>query len=463
MTNYITDGFKIINSLGEEEIIQIPYNINNVLIKYEDLQNILETYNVKLDKINDIEKFREAFTHKSYCKKAIYPDDILEKAKNELNNPPELLELRENSYERMEFLGDRVLKIVVSMYLFYRYPKENEGFMTRLQTKIEDKTNLSIMSKKIGLGKYFLISKHIESMNGRNSYRIHEDVFEAFIGALFLSNGFEPCLLLIVNLLETLIDYSDKLYCDNNYKDALLRQHHIQEWTHPKYDIIYFEGPAHKRKYIVGIQKHNSIETDEKKIKYIGYGIGNSHKEGAQQAAKMALIIHGILKEDQYSQSDIYYPNWDKIENGCTNILSHCEIDKKFELENLSKSNLKQDKSNLNQEKSNLNQEKSNLKQDKSNLKQDKSNLKQEKSNLNQDKYNLNEDKYNLNEDKYNLNKNKYNLNEEFELENLSKSNLKQDKSNLNQDKYNLNEDKYNLNEDNLDTDDISVYSNKSI
>jgi ribonuclease-3 len=315
-TNYMTDGLKVINNLGDEEIIQIPYNVNNILANEEDIIKLLETFNVKLNKINDIEKFREAFSHKSYCKKSIYPIEVLDAAKKELNNPSELLELRDNSYERMEFFGDRVLKLIVSMYLFYRYPKENEGFMTRLQTKIEDKTNLAIMSKKIGLGKYFLISKNIESMNGRHSERIHEDVFEAFIGALFLSNGFEPCLLLITNLLEILIDYSEKLYCDNNYKDALLRHHHIQEWSHPKYDIIYFEGPAHKRKYIVGVQKHNALDTDDKKVKYIGYGMGNSHKEGAQQAAKMALIINGVLKEDQYSQADIYYPNWDKIEKG---------------------------------------------------------------------------------------------------------------------------------------------------
>uniref|UniRef100_A0A6C0D9Y3 RNase III domain-containing protein n=1 Tax=viral metagenome TaxID=1070528 RepID=A0A6C0D9Y3_9ZZZZ len=322
-TNYINEGFKIFNNLGEEEIIQIPYNINNVLVTDEDIIKLLDKYNVTLDKINDIDKFREAFTHKSYCKKVIYPDDVLKDAKNELGNPDNLLELREKSYERMEYFGDRVLKLIVSMYLYYRYPNENEGFMTRLQTKLEDKTNLAIMAKDIGLGKYFIISKHIESMNGRNTERILEDVFEAFVGALFLSNGFEPCCLLIVNLLETLIDYGEKLYCDNNYKDALLRYHHSQEWTHPKYDIIYFEGPAHKRKYIVGIYKHNINNTDIKQNKFIGYGIGNSHKEGEQNAAKMALIIHGILKDDQYSQSDIYYPPWDRIEKGDTDILSN--------------------------------------------------------------------------------------------------------------------------------------------
>jgi ribonuclease-3 len=334
MTNYMNEGLKIVNNLGEEEIIQIPYNINNVLVTEEDIIKLLERFNVKLDKVNDIEKFREAFTHTSYCKKAIFTDAILNDAKKELGNPSTLLELREKSYQRTEYFGDRVLKLIVSMYLFYRYPNENEGFMTRLQTKLEDKTNLAIMSKEIGLGKYFIISKHIESMNGRNVERIHEDVFEAFIGALFLSNGFEVCCLLIVNLLETLIDYSEKLYCDNNYKDILLRHHHTQEWTHPKYDIIYFEGPAHKRKYIVGVQKHNASDTDLKRDKYIGYGIGNSHKEGAQQSAKMALIIYGVLNEDQYTQSDIYYPLWDSIEKGYTDILSNNEITDKVDKDN---------------------------------------------------------------------------------------------------------------------------------
>ena len=318
-TNYINEGFKVTNNLGEEEIIQIPYNLNNVLVQEDDIIKLLNQFNVKIDKVHNIEAFRESFTHKSYCKKAIYPPEILEASKKELGYPSELLELRENSYERLEYLGDRVLKLIVSFYLFNRYEKENEGFMTKLQTKIEDKKNLPILSKEIGLGKYFIISKSIENMNGRNLEKIHEDVFEAFLGALYLSNGFEICLLLVINLLETLIDYSEKLYCDNNYKDNLLKYHHTNEWSHPKYSIIYMEGPPHKRKYIVGVEKHKP--SDEKEERYIGFGIGNSHKEGEQNAAKMALIIYGSLHEDQYVQSDIYYPPWDKINSGDTNVL----------------------------------------------------------------------------------------------------------------------------------------------
>lgn len=332
-TTYMIDGYKILNSLGEEEIIQIPYNINNILITEDDVIKLLNQFNVDIDKVNNIDMIREAFTHKSYCKKSIYPEDVLESAKKELGNSSNLVELRDTSFERLEYLGDRVLKLIVSFYLFSRYEKESEGFMTRLQTKIEDKKNLPIMSKEIGLGKFFIISKSIENMNGRNLDKIHEDVFEAFLGALFLSNGFEICLLLIINLLETLIDYSDKLYCDNNYKDLLLKHHHLNEWSHPKYTIIYTEGPPHKRKYIVGIEKNNYSDNDENK--YIGYGIGYSHKEGEQNAAKMALIIYGSLKEDQYVQSDIFYPPWTQIQSGNTNILNTSSINYQIDNNNL--------------------------------------------------------------------------------------------------------------------------------
>jgi ribonuclease-3 len=325
MTNYITEGYKFINNDGEEDIIQIPYNINNNLPTEEDIKKLLEHFNIKLEKIN-IKYFINAFTHKSYLKNRIYPIEILEASKKELGNPENLVELQEKSYERLEYLGDRVLKLIVSNYLFHRYPNENEGFMTKLQAKIEDKKNLAIMSKEIGLGKFFIISKQTENNNGRNMEKIHEDVFEAFLGALYLSSGFEPCVLLVINLLETLIDYSDKLYCDTNYKDTLLKFYHSNNWSHPKYEVIYQEGPPNKRKYIIGVQKPNINNDTKKNERFAGFGIGNSYKEGEQNSAKMALIIYAVFKDDQYDQSDIYYPPWDKIENGENNILQTLNI-----------------------------------------------------------------------------------------------------------------------------------------
>jgi len=326
-TNYLIEGLKITNNNGEEEIIQIPYNLNNVLATEADIIQILSNFNVKVNKINHIGFFHEAFTHKSYCKKDIFAEEVLEASKKEMGNPKHLLELRDRSYERLEYFGDRVVKIAVSFYLFKRYPNEDEGFMTRTQSKIEDKDNLAEMSKEIGLGKFFIISKQIESMNGRNLQKIHEDVFEAFLGALFHSNGFEPAFELMINLLETMIDYAEKLYKDNNYKDTLLRYYHAQKWKFPSYCSIYFEGPPHKRTYIMGVEKPDSKPEQHYKNRCAGFGLGMSKKEGEQAAAKMALISYGVLKDDQYTKADIYHPPWNLIDNhdGETLILNKSE------------------------------------------------------------------------------------------------------------------------------------------
>lgn len=320
-TNYLETGVIIKKDDNTEEVYQIPYNVNNILITEENIINILKNYNINVDKINNLEYFHKAFTHKSYIKKEMFTDDILICSKKEMGDPKDLLELRNESYERLEYFGDRVVKITVSWYLFHRYPNEDEGFMTRLQTKIEDKKNLAVFSKHLGLGKYFLLSKQIESLNGRNLDRIHEDVFEAFMGALFLSNGLEPASMLLFNLLETLVDYSDKLYCDNNYKDNLLRFHHKKKWAFPVYHMIHFDGPAHKRTYIMGVEKANLDQNlkkeyiKNKNFKELCYsfGSGSSKKEGEQGAAKMALILNDVLHQDQYDVKDIFYPDWNVI------------------------------------------------------------------------------------------------------------------------------------------------------
>ena len=116
--------------------------------------------------------------------------------------------------------------------------------------------------------------------------------------------------------METLVDYSEKLYCDNNYKDQLLRLHHQNKWMYPTYITIHYEGLPHKRKYIMGVERHDVKPKDTIEKRCIAYGIGNTKKEGEQNAAKMALAIHGVLKLDQYNKNnDFYYPPWDKIAN----------------------------------------------------------------------------------------------------------------------------------------------------
>jgi ribonuclease-3 len=313
--SYMRDGIYINKSDGSVEHLTIPYNATNILINENDVIQILNNHNVKVSKIHKLHFFHEAFTHKSYLKNKHFTGEILEKSKKELGYPSNLLDLREKSYERLEYLGDRVIKIIISTYLFTRYHSQQEGFLTKLQSKVEDKKNLPIMACELGLNKFLILSNQIEQNNGRHSDKFLEDCFESFFGALFLSNGFEPCTLLMINLLETCIDFSSKLYYDNNYKAQLLEHFHALKNKSPKYFMIHSEGPQNKKIFIMGVQKNDASDNDPLQQRGFAYGKGSTKKEGEQNAAKMALIIEEVLNDDQHCNSDLFYPDWENIKN----------------------------------------------------------------------------------------------------------------------------------------------------
>jgi len=319
-TGLITiDGIPIKKEDGTEEIVSIPYNENNILIQEEDVILLLKKYGVMIDKVYHLKYFQEAMTHKSYLRKEFFTDNILTQAKKELGNPEKLLELRNRSYERLEYLGDRVIKLIISLYLFHRFPQENEGFMTQLQIELEDKTNLAKMSLEMGLNKFLIIAKQQEQIKGRESERFNEDIFEAFFGALFSSNGFPSCVLLLLNLLETQIDYTEKLYRNKNYKNSLLKYYHSQKWGHPKYLDIEEYGPSHKKNFVSGILKpeFNQLNQDLTNLNpldiCLGFGIAGKKQEAQQKASKMALILLKQLNQDQFVNEDIYYPDLEQI------------------------------------------------------------------------------------------------------------------------------------------------------
>jgi hypothetical protein len=108
-----------------------------------------------------------------------------------------------------------------------------------------------------------------------------------------------------------------------------LRVHHQNNWKFPQYVTIHAEGPPHKRKYIMGLERHDAKPDEPIETRCISFGIGSSKKEGEQNASKMALAIYGELKQDQYLLSDIYYPPWDKIANfdGETMIIKLADTD----------------------------------------------------------------------------------------------------------------------------------------
>jgi ribonuclease III len=278
-----------------KEPIVIPYNKKNKLIKDVNVKTILKKLNINVD-ITDIELYRKSLTHKSYIKKEYYTNhkNDLENAKKKL--PDNILDLRDQSNERLEFLGDTIIKAVVSHYLFERYPKEDEGFMTRLKTKIENQKSLARFARKIGIDEFIIISSQNEFGNiGRTNDKILEDAFESFLGALYLDCGFLVCKRFMRYILENYIDYSDLLYNDDNFKDQLLRVYHSFKWEHPKYTVINQEGPPHKRVFTIGVYDNEN--------RIVGKANDTSKKRAEQKASKMALYYYKKLNNDQLNDN----------------------------------------------------------------------------------------------------------------------------------------------------------------
>lgn len=267
-----------------------PYNIYNMLIVPEDITLMFKKFKIKIVP-NDIMLYQEALTHTSYIKNEYINIDpsIL------INNVPNTLNLFDKSNERLEFLGDTVIKCIFSEYLFKRFDTENEGFLTKLKTKIEDKESLARYAKRLGIDQYLIISKHIEENNGRNSNKLLEDAFEAFIGALYLDLGFEICKEFLTIILETEVDYAGILYQDTNYKNQLLIFYHKNKWSNPIYVEIKSEGPINKRLFTMGVKNfNNEIITEATDI---------SKQKAEQKCALLALIKYNQINPDQIPEN----------------------------------------------------------------------------------------------------------------------------------------------------------------
>lgn len=277
-----------------KEPIISPYNIRNKLITDSDLKKIFNKYSLKID-VNNVNLYIQSLTHKSYIKKEYYNNnlDIIKKYKTD-----EIIELRDYSNERLEFLGDTIIKAVISHYLFERYPAEDEGFMTKLKTKIEDKTSLARFAKLIGLDEFIIISiQNEQSGISRVNDKILEDAFESFIGAMYLDSGFNICKIFIRSILESEIDYSNLIFNDNNYKDQLLRYYHSNKWKHPLYILINETGVGNKKIFTMGLLDNNGkifIEASD-----------SSKRKAEQKVSKFALFKYNKLNEEQLNDNEL--------------------------------------------------------------------------------------------------------------------------------------------------------------
>jgi ribonuclease-3 len=203
----------------------------------------------------------EALTHKSY--------------KKPYNN------------ERLEFLGDAVLNLIVGEYLYHKFPKSNEGELSKIRASLVNETGFTKLANDIQLGDYIYISVAEERNNGRIKASILSDAFEAIMGAIYLESGLNNLKPIMLQILENSYDKINLDVLFSDYKTALQEITQSMFGTIPEYKLEKSYGPDHQKEFEV------SIWIDDKNY---GSAKGKSKKLAQQAVAKIALKK---LKETQ--------------------------------------------------------------------------------------------------------------------------------------------------------------------
>jgi len=231
-----------------------------VATDFKPLQESLKIF------FNEIRFLKQAFTHSSYVNE--------HRHKN----------LQDN--ERLEFLGDAVLELTVSDYLFKNFPELNEGQLTKLRAAIVCESSLVEFAESLRFGEYIQLGKGEEHTGGRQRPALLADVFESFVGALYLDQGIEMVRFFLEKYVFPKIDHG-YFFQIHDYKSQL--QEFVQQANlgNIVYRIVDEVGPAHDREF------HSELLIEG--VAY-GMGIGKSKKESEQKAAHQALVKLGELK-----------------------------------------------------------------------------------------------------------------------------------------------------------------------
>jgi ribonuclease III len=207
-------------------------------------------------KVIDYPKYVTVFTHKSAMKL-----------------------MQGDSYERYEFIGDAVINFVVAKLLFDMFPREDEGFLTRVRTKLVSGRCLSRLSWNLGLQNFIVMNQRSMRHGFNTNDRILEDVFEALVGCIYLQNGMVSAKTFLLNVFREHIDFNEMLR-DNNYKDGLMRYAQARGLPLPEYTVV-----ATSPQFTVRVSMCGCT----------GEGAGCSKKQAEQDAASQLLYHLGAL------------------------------------------------------------------------------------------------------------------------------------------------------------------------
>lgn len=212
-------------------------------------------------KVVDFDKYASVFTHKSASRDA-----------------------GRESYERYEFIGDSVINFVIAKYLYDKYPGADEGYLTRVRTKLVSGKCLSLLSWKLGLHQYIIMNQKALRQGWNANPRILEDVFESLVGAVYLDLGLMTAKTFLLNTVERFVDFADVVR-DTNYKDILMRYAQAHALPLPEYRVMNDPQTSRQPMFDVVVHVHGSP---------YGRGVDGSKKGAEQAAAQQALAALGV-------------------------------------------------------------------------------------------------------------------------------------------------------------------------
>lgn len=201
-------------------------------------------------------------------------------AKKALTHSSYANEHRTESYERLEFLGDSILSVVVSEYLYKNYPDMPEGMLTKVRAASVCERSLHVVADRLGLGRFLYLNKGEEYSGGRERVSILADIVEATIAGIFLDSGMENAKKWVMDNLKDIIEnaVSGKAFID--YKTELQEYAQSKENCEVLYSLIGEDGPAHLKRFEYSVSLGGKV---------MGTGKGTSKKEAEQMAAKAAM------------------------------------------------------------------------------------------------------------------------------------------------------------------------------
>lgn len=252
LVNLLTKVNQIMHSIGKDKDKK---NFRAIDKRFKEFQK-----KIGIDFENE-KLLKQAFTHSSYV--------------NEHRRKPN------EDNERLEFLGDAVLELTVSQFLFIKYPMMSEGELTKLRAAVVCEPSLVAFAHELSFGELVLLGKGEEMTGGRERPALLADVFESFIGALYLDKGLDT----VVHFLETIVFpkiNSGAFSHVMDYKSQLQELIQRDGAGLIEYKILQEKGPAHNREFVSRVSMNG---------KELGTGTGRSKKEAEQHAAQMALEV----------------------------------------------------------------------------------------------------------------------------------------------------------------------------